>query len=94
MRTNVVLALADVVATKLGIILLSFLPLTFLKSSFLGGQQACGPVKLQLICGFEFLHAFLNRTQCVRYAIFVLFTSKKGINHIMSHLSLKEAISI
>ena len=26
------------------------------KSSFLGGQQACEPVKLQLLCGTECLH--------------------------------------
>ena len=32
------------------------------KLSFLCGQKACEPVKLQLLCGFEFLHAFLNGT--------------------------------
>ena len=64
---NVVRALAEVVANKLGIILILFLSFFFLPLllpevvclrfcilaflSFLGGQQACEPVKLQLICG-------------------------------------------
>ena len=46
---EVVRVLVDVVATKLGSILLSF---------FLGGQQACELVKLQLLCGFLFLPFF------------------------------------